>query len=130
VSERENPAKKEEEALRRLSEPEGDHELHTALERMRLVTRTYGGYSTGCTSPTMPTPQSSRSGEGRLRAAGRTPCRLNMTSPCASCRCRFSSSLGKSGEHFHVSHMSPKRSWVVRPGLRNFLDAVNAKVRK
>jgi hypothetical protein len=35
VSERENPAKKEE-ALRRLSEPEGDHELHTALERMRL----------------------------------------------------------------------------------------------
>ena len=31
---RENPAK--EEALRRLSEPEGDHELHTALERRRL----------------------------------------------------------------------------------------------
>jgi hypothetical protein len=25
-----------EEALRRLSEPEGDHKLHTALERMRL----------------------------------------------------------------------------------------------
>jgi hypothetical protein len=25
-----------EEALRRLSEPEGDHELHTALERMRV----------------------------------------------------------------------------------------------
>ena len=25
-----------EKALRRLSEPEGDHELHTALERMRL----------------------------------------------------------------------------------------------
>jgi hypothetical protein len=34
VSEGDNPAK--EEALRRLSEPEGDHELHTALERMRL----------------------------------------------------------------------------------------------
>ena len=33
MSEREDPAK--EEALRRLSEPEGDHELHTALERMR-----------------------------------------------------------------------------------------------
>ena len=27
---------KEEETLRRLSEPEGDHELHTALERMRV----------------------------------------------------------------------------------------------
>ena len=26
----------EEETLRRLSEPEGDHELHTALERMRV----------------------------------------------------------------------------------------------
>ena len=25
-----------EEALRRLSEPEGDHELHAALERMRV----------------------------------------------------------------------------------------------
>jgi hypothetical protein len=25
-----------EEALRRLSEPQGDHELHTALERMRV----------------------------------------------------------------------------------------------
>jgi hypothetical protein len=35
VSEREDTVKKEE-ALRRLSEPEGDHELHTALERMRL----------------------------------------------------------------------------------------------
>jgi hypothetical protein len=34
MSERDYPAK--EEALRRLSEPEGDHELHTALERMRL----------------------------------------------------------------------------------------------
>ena len=34
MSERDDPAK--EEALRRLSEPEGDHELHTALERMRL----------------------------------------------------------------------------------------------
>jgi len=34
VSERDDPAK--EEVLRRLSEPEGDHELHTALERMRL----------------------------------------------------------------------------------------------
>jgi hypothetical protein len=34
VSERDEQAK--EEVLRRLSEPEGDHELHTALERMRL----------------------------------------------------------------------------------------------
>jgi hypothetical protein len=34
MSERDYPAK--EEALRRLSEPEGDHELHTALERMRV----------------------------------------------------------------------------------------------
>jgi hypothetical protein len=34
MSERDYPAK--EEALKRLSEPEGDHELHTALERMRL----------------------------------------------------------------------------------------------
>jgi hypothetical protein len=33
MSERDYPAK--EEVLRRLSEPEGDHELHTALERMR-----------------------------------------------------------------------------------------------
>jgi hypothetical protein len=36
VSEPENPAMKREEALRRLSESEGDHELHAALERMRL----------------------------------------------------------------------------------------------
>ena len=34
VSERDDPVK--EEVLRRLSEPEGDHDLHTALERMRL----------------------------------------------------------------------------------------------
>jgi hypothetical protein len=34
MSERDYLAK--EEALRRLSEPEGDHELHTALERMRV----------------------------------------------------------------------------------------------
>ena len=34
VSERDYLAK--EEALRRLSEPEGDHELHTALERIRV----------------------------------------------------------------------------------------------
>jgi hypothetical protein len=34
MSERDYLAK--EEALRRLSEPEGDHELHTALERMRI----------------------------------------------------------------------------------------------
>ena len=33
MSERDYLAK--EEALRRLSEPKGDHELHTALERMR-----------------------------------------------------------------------------------------------
>ena len=33
MSERDHPAK--EEASRRLSEPEDDHELHTALERMR-----------------------------------------------------------------------------------------------
>jgi hypothetical protein len=33
MSERDHLAK--EEALRRLSEPQGDHELHTALERMR-----------------------------------------------------------------------------------------------
>jgi hypothetical protein len=34
MSERDYLAK--EEALKRLSEPEGDHELHAALERMRL----------------------------------------------------------------------------------------------
>jgi hypothetical protein len=34
MSERDYPAK--EETLHRLSEPEGDHELHTALERMRV----------------------------------------------------------------------------------------------
>jgi hypothetical protein len=34
MSERDYLAK--EEALRRLSEPEGDHELHAALERMRV----------------------------------------------------------------------------------------------
>jgi hypothetical protein len=34
MSERDEQAK--EEVLRRLSEPEGDHELHAALERMRL----------------------------------------------------------------------------------------------
>jgi hypothetical protein len=33
MSERDHPAK--EEASRRLSKPEDDHELHTALERMR-----------------------------------------------------------------------------------------------
>ena len=33
MSKRNYPTK--EEVLRRLSEPEGDHELHTALERMR-----------------------------------------------------------------------------------------------
>jgi len=32
--EREDPAK--EEALKRLSEPEGDHELHSVMERMRI----------------------------------------------------------------------------------------------
>jgi hypothetical protein len=35
ASERENPAKKKEEALRRRSAPEGDHELHAAMGRMR-----------------------------------------------------------------------------------------------
>ena len=34
MSERDYLAK--EEALKRLSEPEGDHQLHTALERMRV----------------------------------------------------------------------------------------------
>ena len=34
MSERDYLAK--EEALKRLSEPEGDHELHSAIERMRL----------------------------------------------------------------------------------------------
>ena len=47
MSERDYLAK--EEALRRLSEPQGDHELHTALERMRLDHPHLGGYSTGCT---------------------------------------------------------------------------------
>jgi hypothetical protein len=47
MSERDYLAK--EEALRRLSEPEGDHELHATLERMRVSTRTCGGYSTECT---------------------------------------------------------------------------------
>ena len=35
MSERDYQAR-EEECLRRLSEPEGDHELHAALERMRV----------------------------------------------------------------------------------------------
>ena len=34
MSERDHPAK--EETVKRLSEPEGDHELHSALERMRV----------------------------------------------------------------------------------------------
>lgn len=34
MSENDRPTK--EECLQRLSEPEGDHELHTALERMRV----------------------------------------------------------------------------------------------
>jgi hypothetical protein len=89
MSERDYLAK--EEALRRLSEPEGDHELHTALERMRLDHPHLWGYSTGCTLPTMPTLKSSRSGEGHPRVAGRTPWRLTMMRPCASCKCRFSS---------------------------------------
>ena len=47
MSERDHPAK--EEALRRLSEPKGDHELHTALERMRLDHPIFGRCSIGCT---------------------------------------------------------------------------------
>jgi hypothetical protein len=69
VSERDHQAK--EEALRRLSEPEGDRELDTALERMRVEHPTFGRCSTGCTSRTTPTPQSLRSGEARRRAARR-----------------------------------------------------------
>ena len=44
-----------EEALRRRSEPKGDHELHAALERMREATPTTGGSSTACTSRATPT---------------------------------------------------------------------------
>ena len=67
MSERDYQAK--EKCLRRLSEPEGEHELHAALERMRAEHPHLWECSTGCTSRMMPTPQSSRSGEGRLRVA-------------------------------------------------------------
>jgi len=113
MSERDYLAK--EEALRRLSEPEGDHELHTALERMRLDHPHLWGYSTGCTSPTMPTPQGSRSGEGHPRVAGRTPWRPIMMRPCASCRCRFSS-FGNSGYYPKAAGLSRWRPQALGRG--------------
>jgi hypothetical protein len=90
MSERDYLAK--EEALKRLSGPEGDHELHTALERMdTLISRTCGRCSTGYTSHTTPIPQSLRSGEGRRRVAKRRSGHPIMTRPCTSCRCPSSS---------------------------------------
>jgi hypothetical protein len=77
-----------EEALKRLSEPEGDHQLHAALERMdTLITRTCGRCSTGYTSHTTQTPQSSKSGEGRRRVARRTLGHPTMTRLGASWGC-------------------------------------------
>src|SRR3712207_1981963 len=90
MSERDYQAK-EEECLRRLSEPEGDHELHAALERMRVEYPTFVRCSTGCTSRMMPTPQSSRSGEGRLRVAKSRSGHPTTTRPRTSCRWRSSS---------------------------------------
>jgi hypothetical protein len=94
MSERDYLAK--EEALRRLSEPEGDHELHATLERMRVDHPHLWGCSTGCTSHTMPTPPSSKSGEG-LRRVAKSRSRLPTTTrPWASWRCG-SVSFRKSG---------------------------------
>ena len=88
MSERDYLAK--EEALRRLSEPEGDHELHAALERMRESTPTCGMRSTACTSLTTPTLPSSRSG-GRLPRTARSRYgRPTTTVQWASWRCRSS----------------------------------------
>jgi hypothetical protein len=73
MGEGDHPAK--EEALRRLSEPEGDHELHT-----------FGRRSTGCTSHTRPAPRGSRIGEKLLRVARRKSGLSIMTRPWASWR--------------------------------------------
>ena len=61
VSERDYLAK--EEALRRLSEPEGDHELHAALERMRESHPHLWEVPTELTFRATPTPPTWRSGE-------------------------------------------------------------------
>ena len=66
MGEGDHPAK--EEALKRLSEPEGEHELHSVLERLRVYPP-FGRRSTGCTSQTKPARRSSRSGEGRRMVA-------------------------------------------------------------
>jgi hypothetical protein len=89
MSERDYLAK--EEALRRLSEPEGDHELHTALERMRVhhphlwevLHRVHLAHDAA--------PQSLMSGEGHQRVARRTSGPSIMTRRWGSYRCRFSS---------------------------------------
>jgi hypothetical protein len=91
MSERDYLAK--EEALRRLSEPEGDHELHTALERMRVhhphlwevLHRVHLAHDAD--------PEKL---EQWRRAARRTSGPSIMTKPWVSCRCR-SSSFRKSG---------------------------------
>ena len=51
--------------MKRLSEAEGDHELHSVLKRLRVYHPPFGRRSTGCTSQTKPARRSSRSGEGR-----------------------------------------------------------------
>ena len=94
MSERDYLAK--EEALRRLSEPEGDHELHTALERMRVHHPHLWGVLHRVHLAHDADPRSWMSGEGRRRVARRTSGPSIMTRPWVSCRCR-SSSFRKSG---------------------------------
>jgi len=90
MSDSDYPAR--EEALRRLSEPEGDHELHSALERMRVdQPHLWEVLHRLCTSHTTPTPPSWRSGEGRQRVARRTSGLPIMTRPWESWRWRSSS---------------------------------------
>ena len=87
MSERDYQAKAE--ALRRLSEAEGDHELHAALERMRVDhPHLWEVLHRLCTSHMMPTPPSWSSGEGRRKIARRTSGLPTMTRPWASWRCR------------------------------------------
>ena len=84
MSEREDLDK--EEAVKRLSDPEGDQELHASLERMRVHHPHLWEVLPRCTSPMMPTPRRSRSGEGRLRVARRTSGPSTMTKLWPSCR--------------------------------------------
>jgi hypothetical protein len=91
MGEGDHPAK--EQALKRLSEPEGDHELHSVLERMRVHHPHLWERSTGCTSHTEPVPQNSRSGEGRRMVARRRSGLSTMTKPWASWRWGCSSPI-------------------------------------